>query len=135
MLHDERIASICASDLMLSKSQVSGVELTSMGSNKNSSKVDPRDFFSEYGEARYGIKVILAAVACASPSSIGTTHVRTPVRRWPKIILRTADDIEKDVKEVILARPTGSGHQRKEASTPRIIHPRVDLRILNYDDD
>ena len=42
-----------------------------MGSNKNSSKVDPRDFFSEYGEARYGIKVIPAAVACASPSSIG----------------------------------------------------------------
>lgn len=28
-----------------------------MGTNKNSSKVDPRDFFSEYGEARYGIKV------------------------------------------------------------------------------
>lgn len=32
--------------------------LTSMGSTKNSSKIDPRDFFSEYGEARYGIKVI-----------------------------------------------------------------------------
>jgi len=28
-----------------------------MGSNKNSSKMDPREFFSEYGEARYVIKV------------------------------------------------------------------------------
>ena len=51
-----------------------------MGSNKNSSKVDPRDFFSEYGEARYGIKVRVNIVVDLLPS-IKTTHVRTPVRR------------------------------------------------------